>query len=1000
MTISTGTRFGQYEIAAPLGKGGMGEVYLARDTRLERQVALKILPLDFTQSHDRLRRFEQEAKTVSALNHPNILTIHEIGAQNGTHFITTEFIAGQTLRDRLQQPLSQSEAMEIASQIAHALAAAHEANIIHRDIKPENIMLRRDGLVKVLDFGLAKLTEERRGDTATPRRGEDESTLALSPAPSHTTEAGTVMGTASYMSPEQARGEKVDARTDIFSLGVVLYEMLAGQRPFEGVNMIDVLGAILHQEPAPLANAPAALQHIVTQALRKDRNLRYASVKELQAELRALQRELEFAAEAQRRADLELSSRTTLGAEGLGAQASRLPLASVSEANRVVSEPAEEKAPPSPSERAALHALAAGGTPALPGASRFAGKRAAIAISLLALVLVAVGAYFFFNRKPVLTDKDTILLAEFDNKTGDAVFDGTLRQGLAVQLQQSPFLSLFPDERIRATLRLMNKSPDERVTREVGREIALRQGVKAVLAGTIVNLGRNYSLTLEALNSQSGEAIALVQTEAEGKEQVLKSLSQAATQMREKLGESLASIQKFDAPLEVTTSSLEALQAFSRGWEQRLKGDWLRAIPHLQRAVELDPNFASAYAGLGSMYSNTFQTGLSIEATAKAYNLKERANEYERLHIAVDYCKFVTGEVTKGIETLELMIQLYPREHRIYVSLASDFRSLGQFEKAIAASRAAMQLNPNAAAPRINLGWAEMALNRFAEAKETFAQSLAQKMDSIDLHEGLYRIAFVTGDATAMQQQLDWAIGTPAEHVAFSMQTHTATFAGQWRKAQEFSQRAFALAMKEDAKGTAATYALDRVLLAAALNQPAAVKASAQESLAIERSNWTLPRIALAFALVGVPAQSLVDELNKRYPKDTLINGLWLPTINAALELQRGNAQAAVTMLEPAKRYEPAAEFWPQYVRGLAYLKLNQAPAAAAEFQKIIDRRGESPLSVLWPLAHLGLARAAVLQSDTTKAKQMYDEFFRLWKDADADLPVLIEAKKEYEKLK
>jgi tetratricopeptide (TPR) repeat protein len=575
------------------------------------------------------------------------------------------------------------------------------------------------------------------------------------------------------------------------------------------------------------------------------------------------------------------------------------------------------------------------------------------------------------------------------------VFDGTLRQGLAVQLQQSPFLSLLPDERIRATLRLMNKAPDERVTREVGREIALRQGVKAVLAGTIVNLGRNYSLTIEAVNSQSGEAIALVQTEAEGKEQVLKALSQAATQIREKLGESLASIQKFDAPLEVTTSSLEALQAFSQAWERRLKGDWLRAIPLLQRAVDLDSNFAAAYSGLAATYGNTNQTGLAVEAAIKAYALKDRVSEYERLWITSDYTGLVTGEIIKSIETLERMTQLFPRDHRIPNMLAADYRVLGQFEKVKEAARLATQLNPNAAAPRINVGWAEMSLNQFAEAKATFEKAMELKFDSIDFHQDLYRIAFVTGDTAGMQQQLAWAAGTPAEHFAFDWQTHSATFTGQWRKAQEFSQRAVSLALKEEAKGNAAIYAMDRAMLAAVIGQPAVVKAAAQECLTLERSNGTLPHIAFALALSRLPVQSLLDEIKKRYPKDTIVNSVWLPTINAALELQRGDAQAAITQLEAAKRYEPAAEFWPQYVRGLAYLKLNQAPASAAEFQKIIDHRGEAPLSVLWPLAHLGLARATMLQGDTAKAKQRYDEFFKLWKDADADLPVLMEAKKE-----
>jgi serine/threonine protein kinase/Tfp pilus assembly protein PilF len=987
MTTPTGAQFGPYKITAPLGKGGMGEVCLAEDTRLQRQVALKLLPSEFTQDAERLRRFALEAKTASGLNHPNILTIYDIGAAQDTHFIATEYIAGETLRERLQRPVSLDETLSITLQIAQALAAAHDAGIIHRDIKPENVMLRQDGIVKVLDFGLAKLTEMRNADFG--MRNEEAETLLQgepnnpqspirNPQSSnpHSTAPGMVMGTASYMSPEQARGEKVDARTDIFSLGVVLYEMLAGKRPFEGVNMLDIIGAVLHQEPAPLADAPAELQRIVTKALQKDRAARYPSAQELARDLQELKDERAYQARAAR----------TSGEQPTLLQAPTTTQPAAEQASRVPSSDGLAFSANQPPKVGTLDTR----RPRL----RFA------LIALTVFALAAVTAFFYFKRQPALTDKDTILLADFENKTGDAVFDGTLRQGLAVQLQQSPFLSLFPDERIRATLRLMNRSADERVTREVGREIALRQGVKAVLAGTIVNLGRNYSLTIEAVNSQSGEAIALVQTEAEGKEQVLKALSQAATQMREKLGESLASIQKFDAPLEVTTSSLEALQAFSQAWEQRLKGDWLRAIPLLQRAVDLDSNFAAAYAGLASMYGNTSQMGLAIEAASKAYALKDRVSEHERLMLTRDYTDYVTGEIPKSIETDERLIQLFPRDHQYHNHLAAEYRLLGQFEKVREAARLAVQLNPNAAAPRINVGWAEVSLNQFAEAKATFEKSLELKLDSIDLRECLYRIAFATGDTVGMQQQLDWAAGIPAEHFACGWQTHSATFAGQWRKAQEFSKRAVSLALKEDAKGNAATYAMDRAMLAAVIGQPAVVKAAAQECLTMDRSNWTLPRIAFALALSRLPVQSLLDEINKQYPKDTIINSVWLPTINTAMELQRGNAQAAITQLENARRYEPAAEFWPQYVRGLAYLKLNQAPAAAAEFQKIIDHRGEAPLSVLWPLAHLGLARATMLQGDTAKAKQRYDEFFKLWKDADADLPVLMEAKKEYEKVK
>ncbi|MFN7926683.1 MAG: serine/threonine-protein kinase [Blastocatellia bacterium] len=557
MTITTGTRFGPYEVTALLGKGGMGEVCLAEDTRLQRKVALKLLPAEFTFNAERLRRFALEAKTASGLNHPNILTIYDIGEARGTHYIATEYIAGETLRDRLRaKKLSLNETLDIALQIADALAAAHQANIVHRDIKPENIMIRNDGIMKVLDFGLAKLTEgksegekERKREGAKERLGQDDPTLPLSlrpsVAPSHSTEAGTVLGTASYMSPEQARGEKVDARTDIFSLGIVLYEMLAGRRPFEGVNMLDVIGAVLHQEPAPLVEAPAEVQRIVTQALQKDRAARYQSTRELARDLQEVKEELAYQARA---------ARTSSETERLGAHAARV---LDSAANPLT------EAPTLLTKASDLHASAREPR-ALPGASRVRNHKLLIAVA--ALALLALAAFFYFKRQPVLTDKDTILLADFENKTGDAVFDGTLKQALAVHLGQSPFLNLFADERVRETLRLMNRSPDERVTRDVGREICQRQGLKAMLTGTIASLGRNYVLNLEAINGQTGDVLAREQAEAEGKEQVLRKLEEVANKMREKLGESLSSMKRFNARLQqVTTSSLEAFKAFSLG---------------------------------------------------------------------------------------------------------------------------------------------------------------------------------------------------------------------------------------------------------------------------------------------------------------------------------------------------------------------------------------------------------------------------------------------------
>jgi len=982
MTLIAGKQLGPYEILSPLGKGGMGEVYLARDIRLKRRVALKLLPAQFTSDADRVRRFEQEAQAASALNHPNIITIYEIGEVDGTHFIATEFIEGQTLRQQMANAeIKLAAALDLAMQVASALAAAHAAGIVHRDIKPENVMVRPDGYLKVLDFGLAKLTES----PAAPIDTESPTAAGVN------TETGAVMGTPRYMSPEQARGQKADARTDIFSLGVVLFEMIAGRSPFEGATVSEVIAAILHQEPPPLARytreAPEALEWIITKALAKDREQRYQTVKDLALDLKGLKHRLEVEAERDRSGQSSIKEEVA--------------------SDRPASDETAQAAAVQTDERAA-----AGTTSS---AKILLGEvkrhRLGVALTLAALVIVAVAAFFYFNRsfnsnRPILTDKDTILIADFVNTTGEPVFDGgTLKQGLAVQLQQSPFLNLFPDERVRQALRLMNKPPDERVTREVGREIAQRQrqGLKAVITGTIAKFDRNYSLTLEAINSQTGETIALTQAEAEGKDQVLKALSQAATQLREKLGESLSSIQRFDKPLEeATTSKLEAFQAHALGTELAISGRLMESIPVYKRAVEMDPDFATAYSMLSIMHIATGRPSLAAKYAEKAYALKDRVGEFEKLRITSFYHGLVTGDLNKRIEVLRLQKQIYPRVPSGPNDLGLAYNQIGQFDQAIVEAREALRLNPNFAAPYRGLGLALLRLNRFAEAKDALTQALQQKLEMTDFHSFLYQIAFAGGDMAGMQQQIEWASGKPDEYVAFDWQTGAAAFAGQWRRAQEFARRAIDLASRGETKEVAARYEAEQALRAAVFGQFALAKAAAANSLALERNQVTLTRVALALALSGEAsqAQPLVDELVKRYPQDTLINGIWLPAIRAVLELQRGKAEQAIEQLQPSLRYEAVAEFWPQYVRSQAYLKLGQAAEAAVEFQKILDHRGWEMLSPLYPLAHLGLARAAALTGDTAKSRKEYQDFLALWKDADPDLPILIEAKKEHEKVK
>ncbi|HMZ22575.1 MAG TPA: serine/threonine-protein kinase, partial [Blastocatellia bacterium] len=694
-----GRNLSHYQVLSLLGAGGMGEVYLAQDTHLERKVALKLLPSVFTRDPERLHRFQQEARSVSALNHPNILTIYEVGHAGDTHFIATEFIDGQTLRERLRDGrLEVNESLDIAIQIATALSAAHEAGIIHRDIKPENIMLRRDGYVKILDFGLAKLTE--RQQTEKTKERQDSETKALGtegkeaqkaaksaiPSVSGFTETGRVIGTPRYMSPEQASGKTLDARSDIFSVGVVLYEMLTGCQPFAGQHTPEVMAAILQTDPMPLSQhlieASPQLEGIVNKALCKDREARYQQIKDLLQDLLNDKEERAFAAKLERSPQ---SDRNTAGATSPATAQTRA--ATKTFGTKIILEEAKR-------------------------------HQFGVLLTLTAVIIAAATAFFSFSRKPVLTDKDTILLTEFVNKTGEEVFDGTLLQGLAVQLQQSPFLDLFPDTRTRATLRLMSRSPDERVTREVGREICQRQGLKALIAGSIVKFDRNYSITLEALNGQTGDSLAITQVEAEGKDQVLKALSRAATELRGKLGETLGSIQRFDAELERTTTSLNALREYTLGLAESAKGQNLKAIEYMRRAVEIDPNFGSAWMSLATCFNNANQPTLAAEYAAKAFALRDRISEWEKARITVFYYKYVTGKLDKAIEAQELFKQNYPREHSGPGNLSDLYLRTGQFEKAISAAREALHLNPNTANWHANLIEGLVRLNRFAEAKD------------------------------------------------------------------------------------------------------------------------------------------------------------------------------------------------------------------------------------------------------------------------------------------
>ena len=963
----------------------MGEVYLAQDMKLDRKVAIKILPAEVASNSDRMERFIREAKSAAALSHPNIAQVFEIGEAEGTHFIAMEFVDGVTLRDKIHR--ERTELRKLLRYLQHAaegLAKAHAAGIVHRDLKPENIMITCEDHAKILDFGLAKLIEPQ------SQSSSDSSELATIMKSEHST-PGTVMGTLGYMSPEQAQGKikEIDQRSDVFSFGCILFEAVTGKTPFSGDSVIKSLHMLVY-EPAPLAElnpaAPAELQRIVRKCLAKERDQRYQTARDLMVDLKNLRRELDLPDELQRSV---ASYRTDAPTTQTSRNASF---------NAPLSGPMKAKDAAPTNETSARKASSA--EYVVTEIKRH--KKGAILIAALATIAIAASILFpHFRSARALTEKDTILLADFVNTTGDPVFDGTLKQALAVQLGQSPFLNIFPDDHIRGALALMKRSPDELVTRDIGREICQRQGLKAMIVGSIASLGNHYIVTLEGINVQTGDAIGSEQAESENKEQVLQSLNEAAMKLREKLGESLQSIKKFDAPIqEATTFSLDAFKSFSLGVEQQSKGKFLEAIPFFKRATEIDPNFALAYARMASIYYNSRQYDLAAEASQKAYELRDRVSERERLYISSGYYDNVTGELERYLETLNLWKRTYPHDAAPHNNLALKFNELGQFDKALEEARESIRLNPNSASGYSLSAAAFVGLNRFDEAREIIGQALAQKLETTAMHRTLYRIASVGGDVTTMEQQIQWAKGKPDEYVAQNWQAETAAFLGQLRKAKSFSNQAFDLAVARDLKDVAAQIAVGAAMRDALFGDCTLVKEQTAKALRISHRQFTMAQGGNAMATCGElsQAQSVIDELAKYFPKDTLLNDILLPLVRARIELNRGNPAQAIQLLDTTRRYEGYAALQVAYLRGQSYLDQKKGTDSAAEFQKIIGQisRGSLPL---YPLAHLGLARAAALTGDTAKARKAYEVFFGLWRDADPDIPILKEAQREYEKL-
>lgn len=893
---------GRYRMVTRIGRGGMGDVWRADDLVLQTAVALKLV---YSNDPDGRVRILNEVRLARQITHQAVCRVFDVGEAKGEVFFSMELVHGEDLATLLGRAgrLPSERVIEIGHQLCAGLAAAHAQGVLHRDLKPANVLIDEEGLVRITDFGIAVT----RTDHA----------------------QHVLIGTPAYMAPEQlSPGTPLSERTDLYALGLVLYELVVGYHPFGR----SPAGKTPPPPPSTLVpDVNPQLERVILQALSPNPNDRP-------------------------------SSATEMGA--------KLPRVSILRGRRS-------------------------------GKSWLAGA----AVAVLAVILVMASPLVLPRGARALTEQDTIVLADFMNTTGDPVFDGTLKVAMAVALEQSPFLKVFPDQRVQETLRLMDRAPGERVTRAIAREIAQREQLKALLAGSIGSLGTNYVLALEAINAETGDVMAREQVEVASKEEVLTSLGNAAARLREKLGESLASIERFDVPLpRATTPSLEALHAYSLALDEGRFIPRLEAIPHLRRAIELDPNFALAQALLSGIYSNTGRSSEAPEHSRKAFELRDSVSERERFFISWRYYIDATQAWDEALKLARSWTTTYPREVFAFNSLGIAAAAFGEHEQAVGSLREALRLDPKFIIAYGNLAGSLIALSRFGEAEAVMQQAADRGIDFISLRRMAYVLAFVKSDATAMARELEAAQKTPEAVWASNWEARTLAFAGRFHAAHQAFQASVRMALQSNLREFAAQWTMEDAESHAIVGQCAEARREVSAGLELSRDNFTVERASRALALcdAGREAANLSSELSKRFSEAVLTMRIQLPVTAAALAVQHGESARALELLDAVKPYDyaPAAEFWPFYLRGQAYLQRKDAQSAGLQFQNILDHRGKAPTSPLYALAYLGLGRSSTMTGDIEKARKAYDDFLARWNEADSNLQLLQEARQESARLR